>query len=187
MQLSPRAATVPLGGNCSRWGGNTCRCREQLRRRRSLYRHYPTKIDLVQAVLAGFFETLVERAEAAAQAARAPGDAMIQIVKLLTDFIDEASENRAIKASVDNVGEVHVNSVIEGRGLVALQALVDAAHRDGDLLPGITANDVYLLMRSAPTAFPKAARGRWLDLLLAGIHQRPAQRRGGTAGDVTQR
>lgn len=137
----------------------------------TLYRHYPTKTDLVQAVLIEYAETLVVWSEAAARAIAVPGDAAARIVELLTDFVATAATNHAIKAAARLLDTVHVTPEQEARGRVALQSLVDAARADGDIRPGITADDIYLIMLSAPAAFKKPARDRWLALILAGVRR----------------
>lgn len=137
----------------------------------TLYRHYPTKTDLVRAVLMEFLEALVVWAETAATSLQTAGDAMARIETLLTDFINEAATNQAVKAAAGGLGAAHITSEQENRGRRALQSLVASAQADGDLRAEVTADDLYLMMISAPTTLEKAARERWLEILLAGIRQ----------------
>lgn len=135
----------------------------------TLYRHYPTKTDLVTAVLTDFSEDLVSWSENAARSLVAPGDAMTGIRRLLTDFLAEAATNQAVKAAARLLDAAYITSDQVGRGQIALRELVAAAQADGDLRSEITAEDIYLLMLSAPASLDEAARGRWLELILAGI------------------
>lgn len=137
----------------------------------TLYRHYPTKTDLVRAVLTEFLEALVVWTETAATSLAAAGDAMARIEALLTDFMNEASTNQAVKAAANNLGAVHITSEHLDRGRTALQILVVAAQADADLRPDVTADDLYLMMISAPTTLEQGARDRWLEILLAGIRR----------------
>lgn len=135
----------------------------------TLYRHYPTKTDLVRAVLTDFLVALVVWTEAAATSLAKTGDAMARIEALLTDFMNEASTNQAVKAAANDLGAVHITSEQLDRGRTALRTLVVAAQADADLRPDVTADDLYLMMISAPTTLEQAARDRWLEILLAGI------------------
>lgn len=137
----------------------------------TLYRHYPTKTHLVEAVLMGFMESIVARSEKAAASLRAPGDAMARIQELLTDFMDEAAGNEGLKAAAQTLDAAYTTEDQESRGLAALQTLVDAARADGDLGDTVTPDDIYLMMIGAPASLPKAARDRWLQILLAGLRR----------------
>lgn len=138
----------------------------------TLYRHYPTKTDLVQAVLTEFLQALVIWAETAAASLKTSGDAMVRIEELLTDFMDQAATNQAVKAAAHALDATFTTtSEQEDRGRIALQTLVTAAQADGDLRADTTTDDLYLMMISAPTSLEKPARSRWLEILLAGIRR----------------
>lgn len=137
----------------------------------TLYRHYPTKTHLVEAVLMGFMESVVVRAENAAASLSGPGEAMARIEQLLNDFIDDATSNEGLKAAARTLGAAYLTKDQETRGLAALQVLVDAARSDGDLGTTVTSGDIYLMMLGAPVSLPEPARARWLQILLAGLRQ----------------
>src|SRR3546814_16151001 len=61
----------------------------------TLYRHYPTKTDLVRAILSEYAEGLLVQAENAARSVSAPGEAMARIAGLLSAFLATASVNQA--------------------------------------------------------------------------------------------
>lgn len=135
----------------------------------TLYRHYPTKTDLVSAVLTEFSRGLVQWVVEAGRSLSAPGDAIAAIVGLLTTFVNEAATNQGIKEAARVFDASYMTPALEARGQAAVQVLVDAAINDGDLRADITADDILILMLSAPGALPKPARDRWLELVFAGM------------------
>jgi AcrR family transcriptional regulator len=135
----------------------------------TLYRHYPTKTDLVQAILMEYSEALLEEAEEGAQSLTAPGDAMARIVQLLTGFLESASTNQAFKAAAATLDAAHSTTEQDDRARSALRTLINAAQSDQDIREGVTPDDILLIMVTAPTDFPEKARDRWLEICLAGI------------------
>ncbi len=133
----------------------------------TLYRHYPTKTDLVDAVIDELSEAIVERAESAARSVRRPGDAMARIVGFIADFMEDAATNHALKAAAPLSDHERPEQVERGR--VALEPILQRARDDGDLREDITADDLYLMMISAPESLDKKARDRWLEIVVAGI------------------
>src|SRR5271167_3955728 len=65
----------------------------------TLYRHYPTKADLVAAVIDDSVEEVAEMALAADAAIIDGGDAREELVELLTRIAHRASESRALRAA----------------------------------------------------------------------------------------
>lgn len=137
----------------------------------TLYRHYPTKTHLVEAVLMGFMESIVAWTEKAAASLATPGDAIERIEQLLTDFISQAATNEGLKAAAQTLDAAYTTKEQESRGLAALQTLVDAARANGDLGDTVTPDDIYLMMIGAPVSLAKPARDRWLQILLAGLRR----------------
>ena len=135
----------------------------------TLYRHYPTKKALVEAVVAAFSTRIVDRAERAAMAVANRGDAMQQIEILLTHFVADAAANPGLTAAAIAVDAAPITPDQEKRGLLALDGLVNDAQDDGDLRRYVRADDIFLLMLAAPTTRPPAIRQRWLELTIAGL------------------
>lgn len=135
----------------------------------TLYRHYPTKTDLVSAVLSDFSSRLVESVIEGGRTLSARGDALARIVELLTTFVNEAATNQGIKEAARVFDASYMTPSLETRGQAAVQVLVDAAIADGDLRPDIVADDILILMLSAPGALPRPARDRWLEIVFAGM------------------
>lgn len=138
----------------------------------TLYRHYPTKTDLVEAVLLEFSNSLMEQLETAAGSVTKPHDAVALIERFLAGFVEMAASNHAVKAAAHVLNMVHATDEQMDRGRVALDLLVAAGQSDGDIRPGVTAEDIYLIMISAPASFEKPALDRWLEICLGGIRAR---------------
>lgn len=138
----------------------------------TLYRHHPTKTHLVQAILTEHSAAILARAEEAARSASAPGEAMARLEEMLADLLEEAARNRAVKEAAAALGAGRATTEQEERGRAAVASLLRAALADGDLRPGVTADDVYLVMAAAPASLDEAARHRWLEIVLAGLGTR---------------
>lgn len=139
----------------------------------TLYRHYPTKTDLVQAILAEFSETLVQEAEAAAASIATAGNGADAIMRLLAEFLDSAARSPAIQVAARTLDAAHSTSDQDRRARKALQTLIDAGLAGGVIRPGFAPDDVLLLMTTAPIALPEGARTRWLALCSAAIRRAP--------------
>lgn len=135
----------------------------------TLYRHYPTKADLVDAILAEVSEAALRRVEEAAREATRPHDAIALIERMLADLLEEAALNHAVKAAASVLGGAPTEPEQERRGRDALETLITAAQADGDLGTSVTTADIYLVIATAPTGLPASARTRWLELMLAGL------------------
>ena len=138
----------------------------------TLYRHFPSKSDLVAAILAEISESALERAEQAIGHIEHPHEAAATIERLFTDLTEEAATNRAIKAAAAVLGAPHWTEEQGMRGYEALQTLIARAQADGDLRPSISASDLFLIISTAPIGIPSEARRRWLEIMLAGIRTR---------------
>lgn len=135
----------------------------------TLYRHYPTKTDLVHAILTEYVEALIAQAETASRSLHDRGDAHHAIVTLLQGFLETAATNRALKDAAATLDGTHSTVEQDDRARAALHALITAAQADGHIRSGVIPDDVLLLLNAAPTHLPPAARGRWLDICIAGI------------------
>lgn len=135
----------------------------------TLYRHFATKADLVTAVLDEYLEAVTADAEAAAAgvgAGASPGDELTAFIRRV---IDASSANRAAKAAAESLGASTGRRDLEGRTLRAIGVVLQRGHDDGTVPAGVTVEDVYLVVLTAPYDQPPAARERWLELMLAGL------------------
>ena len=137
----------------------------------TLYRNFPSKADLVNAVTAEHLDGLVddiERTAARVAKGSAPGPALR---RLLGRILDEAARNHAIKEAANSLGAQDF-SAAEERALGPLAELIKACIRAGDLAPNVRPADFQLLMVTAPVDQPTATRRRWLQIYLAGLAPR---------------
>lgn len=134
----------------------------------TLYRHYPTKSALIDAVIADHTAQAARAVESACARVDAGASASAEVIAFLADLIERAAENRIVKAAAakESSGEV---SQDELRGRVALAKLITSAQNEGGIAADVTVDDVHLLFASAPTDRPLADRQRWLDLILPGL------------------
>jgi AcrR family transcriptional regulator len=137
----------------------------------TLYRHFPTKTDLVAAVSESHMAAVADDVETSLARVRTGASAVSELSGLLTRFVESTSQNRLVKEAARGLGlDVHRTDAPETRrATTALTALLDRARTDGDVRSGITVEDLYLLLSSMPTDQLSAARARWVDLVLRGI------------------
>jgi len=141
----------------------------------TLYRHFPTKTDLVAAIvsehldkLAGLVEKSVIRVESGL------AEADDELLHLLLTVLDGAADNRALRAAALTLPEQPAYSQSVLRAFSALNQLVAAGRAAGRLRPDLTADDVVLLACTGPFDQPAQARERWLDLVRPGLLAQPA-------------
>jgi AcrR family transcriptional regulator len=144
----------------------------------TLYRHFPTKTDLVAAVMEEFVARIADDIEAACGGVAAGGRAWDELTDFLARLIEEAATDHAIRAATQTLGAVPDDKADEDRAGTALANLIRSAQTDGDLHPDISVADIHLLFSSAPTDCPPTTRTRWLTLVLFGLH--PHGRRAGS-------
>ncbi|MFE2350092.1 TetR/AcrR family transcriptional regulator [Kitasatospora cineracea] len=136
----------------------------------TLYRHFPTKTDLVAAVVAEYVARVAHDAEAAlARAADGTGRALDELTAFLGRVVEQSVTDRAVKAAAQTLGAEPGDHADEDRAGSAVAALIRAGQADGDIHPDVTVNDIYLLFSTAPTDQPPAARARWLALVTPGL------------------
>jgi AcrR family transcriptional regulator len=135
----------------------------------TLYRHFPTKTDLVAAVVEEFVARVADDAEAACARLASGARAWEEIVGFLTRLAEEAATNHAVKTATHMLGAVPDEKADEDRAGAALATLIEAAQADGDLYSDVSVADIYLFFLTAPADQPPAARARWLALVLSGL------------------
>ncbi|MEU3341982.1 helix-turn-helix domain-containing protein [Streptomyces sp. NPDC002144] len=135
----------------------------------TLYRHFPTKTDLVAAVIAEYTAHVAEAAEAARERLASGARAVDEISDFLARVTEATATNHAVKAAARALGADPVDREAEARAGAALAALIQAGQADGDIHQDVTVDDIYLLFSTAPTDQPPAARARWLTLVLTGL------------------
>jgi AcrR family transcriptional regulator len=135
----------------------------------TLYRHFPTKADLVAAVIAEYVDDVAEHAQGALARAVEGARPVNEIAAFLEFVVEASATDRAVKAAAQDLGATPTNQGGEDRATTALAELIRAGQDDGDIHPDVTVEDLYLLFTSAPTDREPTARARWLTLVLRGL------------------
>lgn len=141
----------------------------------TLYNHFPTKADLLSAVVAEFTGEIATSAETFRDAVQAGQPADEALGLFLNVVLDASAANRAIKAAARQLGAGEIaGSPDEQRAAEALEAILRAGIDHQAIRPGIAVEDIYLLVNSAPLDHPKQVRARWLDLITHGLRTQPS-------------
>ncbi len=147
----------------------------------TLYRHFPTKEALFEAVIAHHIERLTEEARAVAGSEH-PGQALFE---LLGRLAEEATSKRSLVDSLSGAG-INVKATNRERKRAfedAVEVLLDRAQRAGEVRPDVTLADlVGLVMGACSVAGPDAtgcSRGRMMAVVCDGL--RPSH----DPGDLT--
>lgn len=135
----------------------------------TLYRHFPTKTDLVAAVVAEYVTRVADDAEATRARVAAGARALDELTAFLGRVVEASVADRAIKAAAQALGAEPGDRTDEDRAGAAVTALIHAGQADGDIHPDVTVDDIYLLFSTAPTDQPPEARARWLTLVTTGL------------------
>lgn len=139
----------------------------------TLYRHFPTKADLVSAVIAEHVREIADDAEGSLARARSGVRAVDEIGSFLKRAAGAIAHNHAVKVAAEALGvDDPAEHTDEARGAAAVAELIRLGQRAGDVRDGVTVADIYLLMATAPTDQPDAVQQRWLQLVLPGIATR---------------
>ena len=141
----------------------------------TLYRHFPTKTDLVAAVVGAFMTQVADEAAAAVGRVEQGSTAFIELESLLHDIVRTAATNYAVKAAANALNAEIGDPADTRRASIALQSLIDAARTDRAVRDDLAIDDFYLLASNAPADPTPAALDRWVELILFGIAG-PAQR-----------
>lgn len=141
----------------------------------TLYRHFPTKTDLVAAIVSEHLDklaALVEQSVVRVESGLAEADH--ELLHLLRTVLDGAADNHALRAAALSLPAepAHSGSVL--RAISALNQLVAAGRAAGRLRTDLTSDDVVLLACTGPFDQSAQARERWLDLVRPGLLAQPA-------------
>ena len=132
----------------------------------TLYRHFPTKTDLVAAVVIEYVESLARAAEEAWDRVETDRtDAGEEVLDFVSHALEMTARNHAAKAAARALGAEPEYSDAELRAAGALELLLDAGRKSGKLRSDLTVSDVYLLVAFCPTDCPTETLERWLALI----------------------
>lgn len=141
----------------------------------TLYRHFPTKQDLIESIVADLAEGIDRSLNSAlARAEDGTSSAIDEVIALLRHVMIDMRQERLLRFAVAGAAEDSLRE-IQARGRAAVEQLVAAAHRDDSLYPDVTADDVVLLLSTAPTdAMSEVEQSRWLTLARRALTPNPA-------------
>jgi len=148
----------------------------------TLYRHFPTKAALVEAVVHDSVAQLADAADAASARVEQGASAGDELAELFRLVASRHSEDAAVKEAAASLGAKApgVDGVIdfdpgspELRAWEAIVRLLDAAIAEGSVRPDLTAADLLALVSGVPRD-PVAAevRDRYIEIVLAGVRPR---------------
>jgi len=142
----------------------------------TLYRHFPTRDVLLEAILRNSFEELAQKAEAL-EHSDAPLDAL---TSWLEEFADGSATYRGLTsmmmATIKDPKSALYTSCFSMR--VAAGRLLKRAQEAGRIRDEVTANDLFTLVTAIAWAADYSAsearsRSRLLSLLINGLESRP--------------
>ena len=145
----------------------------------TLYRHFPTRESLVDAVYQDQVERLTTGARELLQAL-APAEAMRRWMDLFSDWLATKHGMTDTLLAMVDTGDIvlaHTRSELLG----AISTILDAGRAVGDIRPDASADDVAVSLLGIFTVAGKAGHEaqteRLLDLLMDGLAPRRDQRR----------
>jgi len=143
----------------------------------TLYRHFPTKEALLEAVVQDRARAAEARARAALERVGDGADPAAEVDDLMRWYASVLLEDRAWKAAAAAAGLLpDPYPYSQGSARAALDAageLLAAAQRAGAVRPDLTAGDLALLLGGLPGGeVPPDTRARYLDVVLSGLRPR---------------
>jgi AcrR family transcriptional regulator len=135
----------------------------------TLYRHFPTKTDLVSAVVSDFVVEVADQTEAALALVGKGKSAFDVLAGLVRAVAHAAAANQAVKTAAGTLNTGTDDSADVQRAFRALQSLINLARADGAVRADLSLDDFYLMVTNAPADQPPGVLDRWVDLMLFGI------------------
>ncbi|MEV4454948.1 helix-turn-helix domain-containing protein [Microbispora sp. NPDC049633] len=136
----------------------------------TLYRHFPTKNDLVDAIVTELGAMIGATLDAAvSRAGDGRSGALDEIAGLVHRVVVDMGQERLLREAVAGLAGESLRGIQE-RAVHSLEILVAAARRDRTLRPDVTVDDVALLLTTSPgPGTPERARRRWVELAVRAL------------------
>jgi AcrR family transcriptional regulator len=141
----------------------------------TLYGHFPTKVDLVGAIVSEFLGDVADRSERATRAMEDGSPAFLELSALLRDIVAATATNQAAKAAAATLNADDRHSRDAERARAAIQSIIDRARSDRSVKDDLSSDDFYLLVSNIPAGEAPAVLDRWVDLILFGIARSGSQ------------
>ncbi|WP_020667301.1 TetR/AcrR family transcriptional regulator [Amycolatopsis nigrescens] len=142
----------------------------------TVYRHFPTRQDLVEATAEHRFEQILDYAWTVCRDSVGRGDGVERYLRYVGKVLDD---DRGLSASIEAIRGAP-GSAPKGRSREQLEeavgVLIEQGRTAGTLRDDLTVSDVYMLVGCVSTAI-RAGSGDWrrlVDLALDGVRPRPA-------------
>lgn len=137
----------------------------------TIYRHFPTRADLIVAVYRHQVEACVEAGPALLASSDSPHTALARWIDLFVDFL-VTKHGLAEALQSDDATFVTLHAYFIDRLVPVCAELLGAAARAGEIRPGIEAFELMLAVGNLCIGADKDPRydaGRMVELLLAGL------------------
>jgi AcrR family transcriptional regulator len=137
----------------------------------TLYRHFPTKARLIEAV----FDAVLEPLAVARDRALAADDASTALATFFREAVLVQADHRGLANALGRAGaDVNVRARLRGPAIDIVAPLVERAHRDGELRPELAEIDLLIALRMLSPVAEAAQRGydgadRLVDLVVRGL------------------
>lgn len=120
----------------------------------TLYRHFPTKEALLQAVVTEKTRVLLAELAEAQERVAGGGDAWSELYDLFVTMAHRQAADRAVKAAVARVTAVAEQGIADAERQAAsmIEQLMQQAQADGTLRTDVTVMDVAWLLKGLPGA-----------------------------------
>ena len=145
----------------------------------TLYRHYPTKADLVAAVVEDSVEAVAKLSERACEAVAGGAEPAAELSDMFRAVAERHASDRALKAALTELGKPvswdpadYPTDSPAQRAARAIEPVLEAARRSGGVRADLTLADLLLLLGGVPGGAEepeREARQRYVDLVLAGV------------------
>ncbi|WP_280330093.1 TetR/AcrR family transcriptional regulator [Nocardia wallacei] len=143
----------------------------------TVYRHFPTREALYEAVLRGRLERFVERARALTEADADPGRTFLDY---FTQLVDEVALNQALCEALESGAETIVPEEVRDQFRTRFDVLLRRAQQAGAVRADLDTADAMDLLVGAATAARRAHRrgapNHLLTVVLAGLRPQARQR-----------
>lgn len=144
----------------------------------TLYRHFPTKQDLVGAIVEESLERIAAIAEGARDRVTGGADPLGELTRLFRDVADRYAGDRAVKQAADNLGlDVTSPSTrspadsAAGRATTAITAVLEAGQVAGTVDADLRVEDLAMLIAQVPAGSDAHARMRYVDVVAHGMRR----------------